>query len=346
MKAKDNTTKVAVVILNWNGRYMLERFLPTVCRYSNEDAEVIVADNGSTDDSLEWLAAHQPHVKVIKLDKNYGFAQGYNEALKQVDATYYVLLNSDVEVTHHWLTPMVEHLDNYPDVAACQPKLLAEQNKAFFEYAGACGGFIDALGYPYCRGRIFETVEKDNGQYDYLQEIHWATGACMIVRAVDYWTVGGLDSSFFAHNEEIDLCWRLRLSGKKIVCCTDSAVYHVGGGTLPKGNPMKTYLNFRNNLAMLYKNLPEKDLKRVMRMRCFLDYVAATQMVLTGHWADAKAVWKGRRDFSRRKKDLRSERARIQQQSKTQETICAPYSILWQYYIKGIKRFADLPGEK
>lgn len=207
--------KVAIVILNWNGQKMLAKYLPNVIEYSRQDAEIWVADNSSSDGSMHLLETQFPQVKTIVLEQNFGFAEGYNRALKQIDATYYVLLNSDVEVSHHWLTPLIEFMDSHHQVAACQPKLLAEYDKDSFEYAGACGGFLDKYGYPFCRGRIFDTVERDNGQYDYQQEILWATGACMMIRSKDYWTAGGLDGRFFAHNEEIDLCWRLRLMGRK-----------------------------------------------------------------------------------------------------------------------------------
>lgn len=240
--------RTAVVILNWNGQKMMETYLSTVVKYSKDEVDVWVADNASTDGSLAMLARKFPMVKTLRLDKNYGFAEGYNRALAQIKADYYVLLNSDVEVTHHWLTPLVEYMDAHADVAACQPKLLSEFDKDRFEYAGACGGFLDRYGYPFCRGRIFDTVERDEGQYDYAQDVLWATGACLLIRAADYWRVGGLDGRFFAHCEEIDLCWRLRQRGRRIVCYPESEVYHVGGGTLPKSNPMKTFLNFRNNL--------------------------------------------------------------------------------------------------
>ena len=288
--------KVAIVILNWNGQKMLAKYLPNVIEYSRQDAEIWVADNSSSDGSMHLLETQFPQVKTIVLEQNFGFAEGYNRALKQIDATYYVLLNSDVEVSHHWLTPLIEFMDSHQQVAACQPKLLAEYDKDSFEYAGACGGFLDKYGYPFCRGRIFDTVERDNGQYDYQQEILWATGACMMIRSKDYWTAGGLDGRFFAHNEEIDLCWRLRLMGRKIYCIPESEVYHVGGGTLPKSNPMKTYLNFRNNLTMLYKNLSDTELTHVMRMRRFLDYLAAFEtLVLNRNWGDFKAIFKARR---------------------------------------------------
>lgn len=219
--------KVAIVILNWNGQKMLAKYLPNVVEYSRQDAEIWVADNNSSDQSMLLLETQFPHVKTIVLEQNFGFAEGYNRALEQIEAEYYVLLNSDVEVAHHWLTPLIEFMDSHPQVAACQPKLLAEYDKDMFEYAGACGGFLDKFGYPFCRGRIFETVERDNGQYDYQQEVLWATGACMMIRARDYWEAGGLDGRFFAHNEEIDLCWRLRLMGRKIYCIPESEVYHV-----------------------------------------------------------------------------------------------------------------------
>lgn len=337
--------KVAIVILNWNGAKMLHRYLPTVMHYSKGDATVYVADNASTDDSVSLLRAEFPECRIIALEKNWGFAEGYNKALAEVEAEYYILLNSDVEVTHHWLTPLVEFMDTHPEVAACQPKLLAEYDKDMFEYAGASGGFMDRYGYPFCRGRIFDTVEKDNGQYDYRQEIFWATGAALMIRATDYWAVGGLDGRFFAHNEEIDMCWRLHIMGRKIYCIPESYVYHVGGGTLPKDNPMKTFLNFRNNLTMLYKCLPDSELRSVMAMRWILDYVAAFEMLLLKrNVGDFKAVFKARRAFSRWKKDFKADRERIQKSRKVKHLPgCKPYLLLWQYYVKGKKTFADLP---
>lgn len=336
--------KVAVVILNWNGQKMLAKYLPNVIEYSRQDAEIWVADNHSSDGSMRLLETQFPQVKTIVLDQNYGFADGYNRAFQEIKADYYVLLNSDVEVTHHWLTPLIEFMDSHPQVAACQPKLLSEQDKDSFEYAGACGGFIDKYGYPFCRGRILGTVEADNGQYDYRQEIFWATGACMMIRSEDYWNAGGLDGRFFAHNEEIDLCWRLRLMGRKVYCIPESEVYHVGGGTLPQGNPRKTFLNFRNNLTMLYKNLPDAELSYVMRVRWFLDYLAAFQSLLLQHsWGDFKAIWKARRAFKAWRSDFDVDRRRIQAGavvSSIPERM--NISILWQYYAKGIKYFSKL----
>ena len=337
--------KVAIVILNWNGEEMLKRYLPTVMEYSRRAATVIVADNASTDGSLDFLRKSHQEVGIIELEKNWGFAEGYNKALAQVEAEYYVLLNSDVEVTHHWLTPLIEYMDVHPEVCACQPKLLSVRDKDSFEYAGASGGYLDRLGYPFCRGRLFDTVEQDNGQYDYATEVLWATGACMMIRAKDYWDAGGLDARFFAHNEEIDLCWRLRLMGRKIVCLPESEVYHVGGGTLPKSNPMKTYLNFRNNLTMLYKNLPEEELKGVMRWRWLLDYVAAWQtLILNRKWGDFKAIYKARRDFKRWLPEFKEVREQIQKGRKVgADDGRKRYSLLWQYYVRRRKHFSELP---
>lgn len=335
--------KVAIVILNWNGRKMMEQYLPSVIAHS-QGATIYVADNASTDDSLEWLHIYNNKVKTILLDQNYGFADGYNRALKQVEAEYYVLLNSDVEVTPHWLEPLIDYMDTHSDVAACQPKLLSFVDKTKFEYAGAAGGFIDRFGYPFCRGRLFDTVEADNGQYDTKEEVLWATGACLLIRSTDYWKADGLDGRFFAHNEEIDLCWRLRIMGRKIVCLPDSVVCHLGGGTLPKGNPRKTFLNFRNNLTMLYKCLPNKDLQYVMRWRWVLDYLAAWQtLILNRNYGDFKAIYQARRAFKKWRKDFEDDRRRIQTERKeTEIPERKKYSLLWQYYAKGKKHFSDL----
>jgi hypothetical protein len=337
--------KVAIVILNWNGEKMLREYLPSVLQYSRDEATVYVADNASTDDSLAMLREHYPEVKLIVLEKNWGFADGYNQALRQIEAEYYLLLNSDVEVTHHWMTPMIELLDAHKDIAACQPKLLSIFDKDQFEYAGASGGFLDHYGYPFCRGRIFETVERDNGQYDYQTDCLWATGAALMIRSKDYWEVGGLDGRFFAHNEEIDLCWRLRIRGRRIVCTPESYVYHVGGGTLPKRNPMKTFLNFRNNLTMLYKCLPDKDLKTVMRWRWWLDYLAAWEMlILKRNVGDFKAIYRARKAFKCWRKDFEADRKVIQASRVAKEIPeRRGFSLLWQYYVKGRKTFSTLP---
>lgn len=324
---------------------MLAQYLPGVLNYSRSEATVYVADNASTDGSLDLLRSEFPEVKLIVLEKNWGFADGYNVALRQIDAEYYLLLNSDIEVTHHWLTPLIELMDAHADIAASQPKLLSIYDRDRFEYAGACGGFLDRYGYPFCRGRVFETVERDDGQYDQMADVLWATGAALMVRAADYWAVGGLDGRFFAHNEEIDLCWRLRIRGRRVVCQPDSRVYHVGGGTLPKSNPMKTYLNFRNNLTMLYKCLPDNELGHVMRWRWVLDYVAAWEMLLLKrNWGDFCAVYRARRAFRRWRKDFEQDRREIQA-SRVEKVIPEQrrFSLLWQYYVKGRKRFSVLP---
>ena len=285
--------QTAVVILNYNGAGMLRRFLPSVIKYSPE-ASIYVADNGSSDESCDVVRNEFPAVKLMVLDHNYGFAEGYNRALAQVDEEYAVLLNSDVEVTRGWLSPMTQFLDSNPEVAACQPKLLSFKQKDFFEYAGAAGGFIDKWGYTFCRGRIFNTVERDSGQYDDTTDVFWATGAALMIRNEVYKNNGGLDGRFFAHMEEIDLCWRLRSRGYRIACVPQSHVYHVGGATLKKENPQKTYLNFRNNLLMIYKNAPDCQLKKIMLFRKVFDNVAALKFLASGDYAAFKAVRKAR----------------------------------------------------
>ena len=337
--------KLAIVILNWNGEKMLRQYLPSVLKYSFDEAVVYIADNASTDNSILMLKENFPECRPILLEKNWGFAEGYNKALAQIEAEYFLLLNSDIEVTPHWLTPLLSYMDAHADVAACQPKLLSIADRDSFEYAGACGGYLDRYGYPFCRGRIFETVERDNGQYDAPADILWATGAALLVRARIYNKVGGLDGRFFAHNEEIDLCWRLRIGGHRIVCIPESKVYHVGGGTLPKSNPMKTFLNFRNNLTMLYKCLPDEELNRVMLMRWLLDYVAAWEMLILKHsWGDFKAVYRARRAFRRWKSEFRTDRKAIQQ-NRVQKNIPEQrgFMLLWQYYAKGRRRYSELP---
>ena len=338
----DTMKRVAVVILNYNGASMLERFLPSVVAFSPE-ADVIVADNASTDRSLEYLKANFPALRVIELDRNYGFADGYNKALAQVDAEYHILLNSDVEVAEGWIAPLLSFMDNNCKAVACQPKLLDYKNKAFFEYAGAAGGFIDRYGYPYCRGRLFDTVEKDSGQYNDICRVFWATGAAMMVRSSEYWTAGGLDGRFFAHMEEVDLCWRMQARGGEIYCVPDSAVYHVGGATLDKSNPRKTFLNFRNNLLMLYKNLPENELCTVMSVRAILDYVAALKFLLSGSVGDFRAVIKARREYRRMLVSYKSvRRDNIERTVVLQPAGRMPFMLLWQYYARGKKVFNEL----
>ena len=336
--------KLAIVILNWNGAEMLKKYLPSVLQYSKDEAVVYVADNASTDNSIALLKEEFPEVKLILLEKNWGFAEGYNKALEQVEAEYYLLLNSDIEVTPGWLTPMLSFMDSHEEVAACQPKLLSIFQRDNFEYAGACGGYLDRYGYPFCRGRVFDVVEQDHGQYDEPAKVHWATGAALLVRARIYKEVGGLDARFFAHQEEIEMCWRMRICGYQIYCLPQSKVYHVGGGTLPKSNPMKTYLNFRNNLTMLYKCLPEKDLKPVMRLRWFLDYLAAFQtLILKRNIGDFKAIFRARRDFKLWRKDFENDRQRIQESRVADDNKeYAPFLLLWKYYVKGCKKFSQL----
>ena len=344
MNIKDKK-KVAIVILNWNGAALMERFLPSVVRYSPEEmAEVVVADNGSTDGSLALLAEKFPSVRVVRFDRNYGFAEGYNRALQQIDTPYAVLLNSDVEVTPGWLEAPLRRLDASPEVAAVQPKLLAERARDQFEYAGAAGGFMDKYGYPFCRGRIFQEIETDRGQYDAEADILWATGACLFVRTEVYRAVGGLDAKFFAHQEEIDMCWRMRARGYRLVCTPESVVYHVGGGTLNAESPRKTFLNFRNNLLMLYKNLPEKELHRVMRLRFWLDYLAALKFLLEGHPANARAVREARREFHRLVPEYRETRIVNQQLAVVKEIPeLKSFSLLWQFYVRGKKHYGQLP---
>ena len=334
--------KVAVVILNYNGAAMLERFLPSVIGYS-PGAEIVVADNASNDDSVAIVAKDFPGVRLIQLGRNYGFADGYNKALEQVDAEYFLLLNSDVEVTEGWLEPLLSFMDGNPNAVACQPKILAYNNKTQFEYAGAAGGFVDRYGYPYCRGRLFDSVEDDKGQYDDARRVFWATGAAMMVRCDAFRKAGGLDGRFFAHMEEIDLCWRMLARGGEIYVVPQSTVYHVGGATLNKSNPRKTFLNFRNNLLMLYKNLPSDELRSVMRMRGLLDYVAALKFLLTGAWGDFKAVLRARREYKR----MRGEYRVVREQNLAATVVSvieerAVFSLLWQYYVKGKKHFSQL----
>ena len=339
-----STSKIAVVILNWNGREMMRRFLPSVVQFSEPEGLVIVADNGSTDGSLTMLEEEFPSVVRLPLPQNYGFAEGYNQALAQIKAPYYLLLNSDVEVSEGWLTPLLRYMETHPETAACQPKLLSQSEKSMFEYAGGAGGFLDKYGYPFCRGRIFGDIEEDHGQYDETVPLLWATGAALLVRAEDWKNSGGLDGRFFAHMEEIDLCWRLRTRGRLIVCVSDSKVWHVGGGTLDAGNPRKTFLNFRNNLLMLYKNLPEKELRPIMRMRGVLDFVAAIKFLLTLDIANFKAVRKARKEYHQMLPDFVKDREVNLKMAVNGGAVPERItkSILWQYYAHGVKKFSQL----
>ena len=340
---------ISIVILNYNGAAMLRRFLPSVLAHSGE-AEVIVADNASTDASRDVLRDEFPAVRTILLDQNYGFAEGYNQALRQVEADVFVLLNSDVEVTPGWLTPLIAYLEAHPECAALQPKIRQWAEPADsavrqrFEYAGASGGYLDRYGYPYCRGRVFGTLEQDHGQYDTPVPVLWATGAALVIRAADWRESGGLDGRFFAHQEEIDLCWRLRSRGRSIVCVPQSVVFHVGGGTLPTGSPRKNYLNFRNNLLLLYKNLPERDLRPVLRLRRWLDLVAALKELLTGHWQNFRAIRRARRDFRKLRPEYEAVRADNLRRATTdlipERTA---FSLLWQYYVRRRTTYDRLP---
>lgn len=297
----------AVVILNYNGVELMKQYLPSVVN-NTPDAEIIVADNGSTDGSVAWLKEAYPTLRLVELDRNYGFADGYNRALQQVSADIFVLLNSDIETPPGWLAPLVGHLEQNGHCAACQPKILSVADPHKFEYAGAAGGFIDIYGYPFCRGRVMSHVETDNGQYNSPREIFWATGACLAIRSSVFNQVGGLDARFFAHQEEIDLCWRLKARGWSVACIPQSAVYHVGGGSLSYESPFKTRLNFRNNALLLYKNLPDKQYRRVAPIRILLDWVAALQMLVTGQPQNARAVLDARREFKRIRKDFVEDR--------------------------------------
>ena len=299
--------KVAVVILNWNGKAFLEKFLPSVLAHSPL-ATIVVADNNSSDDSVSFLKKNYSTIRIIEIAENGGYSKGYNTALKEVKAEYYILLNSDIEVTPNWIEPVIKLMEEDKSIAACQPKILDFNNKEYLEYAGAAGGYLDYLGYPFCRGRLFATLEKDKGQYDDNCEIFWATGACMFIRAIDFHKVGGLDDDFFAHLEEIDICWRLKSKGHKIFYCGESKIYHVGGGTLNKINPRKTYLNFRNSLFMLYKNLKPGQLFLLLSIRLVLDGVAGLKFLLEGSGRHTWAVIKAHFSFYGNLSSLRKKR--------------------------------------
>lgn len=333
--------KVAVVILNWNGKNYLDQFLPALLNTTYNNMEVIIADNGSTDDSISFLIKSYPTLQLIRFSENYGFARGYNEALKLVESDYYVILNSDVEVTAGWLQPLVDLLEKDPAIAACQPKILSYSNKSVFEYAGAAGGWLDAYGYPFARGRIFNKSEEDKGQYNKSEPVFWASGAALFIRSAVFHEMKGFDEYFFAHQEEIDLCWRMQLAGYTIFCCPTSVVYHVGGGTLPRDNSLKTYLNFRNNRIMLSKNLPLSSKIWVMPVRCLLDAISALKGLLSGdggyciaivraHWGFIKwwLFYRGKSVFPKTRKGKLAGRYKG--------------NLAWQHFVKKKNRFDEI----
>ncbi len=333
--------RVAVVILNWNGRKYLEQFLPSVVASTYSDMELVVADNASTDDSVVFLQQSYPAVRIIRLSSNFGFAKGYNEALKLVEADYYVLLNSDVEVQPGWLEPMVDLLDNQQEIAACQPKLLSYHHRELFEYAGAAGGWLDRYGYPFARGRVFDVCEEDHGQYDRAEPVFWASGAALFIRSHIFHEMQGFDEYFFAHQEEIDLCWRIQLAGHQVYACPASVVYHVGGGTLPKGNSRKTYLNFRNNHIMLSKNLPWTTRLWVVPVRDFLDAVSAWKGLLSGDGGYFVAIVRARMAFLKwwlfhRRKSVfpRNRRGMLRGYYRG--------NMVWQHFVRKRKFFSEI----
>lgn len=337
-------TKIAIVILSWNGEKLFDDFLPSVIEHSkSESTEIIVADNGSADKSVEHLRRIYPSVRIIELKENYGFAEGYNQALKQVDAEYFVLLNSDVKVTENWIEPCIERFEADEKLAAIQPKILSYTKPDKFEYAGAAGGFIDKFGYPFCRGRILNRIENDYGQYNEPSPIFWATGACMFVRASAFKTVGGLDGDFWAHMEEIDLCWRLKNHGYKVVYEPKSMVYHLGGGTLSYGSPKKIYLNFRNNLFMLFKNLPKHQFTRIFFLRMVLDGVAAVKFILGFNYREFWAVLKAHFSFYKNLSVLIRKRKQAQKLVVVQNhSEVYPKSIMWKFFIQKKRKFSEL----
>ncbi|MDB5270154.1 MAG: glycosyl transferase family 2 [Hymenobacter sp.] len=333
---------VAIVILNWNGAKYLHRFLPGVVAHA-DGARVIVADNASTDNSVELLARDFPTVELLLLDRNWGFCEGYNQALAQVDSDFLVLLNSDVEVTLGWLRPLRGLLEANQRIAAVQPKILSQIDPTLFEYAGAGGGYLDRLAYPFCRGRLFDTLEKDLGQYDDPRPVAWATGACLMVRRSAWQALGGLEPAFFAHMEEIDFCWRLQNAGHEVWYHGGSAVQHVGGGTLHKSNPRKTYLNFRNGLALLYKNSAPGELYAPMFQRLVLDGVAGLRFLLSGQvgnfWAVLRAHFSfyGSFGYWRRKRQAARPHLRVRDRAGVYDG-----SLVWAYFGKGKRKFSEL----
>ena len=336
--------KTAVVILNWNGIGWLQKFLGSVVSFSaGSDTAVYVADNGSVDGSAEYISQNFSEIRLLKLEKNYGFAGGYNRALAQIKATYYVLLNSDIEVTEGWLNPLIDFMDNNPDVASCQPKIRSFHKRDYFVYAGAAGGYIDKFGYTFCRGRVFNNVERDSGQFDDYTDVFWSTGACMVVSAEAWFKCGGFDEDFFAHMEEVDLCWRFHHAGFRVSYVPGSIVYHAGGGALPYDSANKTYLNFRNNLFLLYKNLPDNKLHKVLFIRKILDGLASIMFIFKGRTGNIKAVLKAHIDYYRNIMILKQKRKSITDQAKGETyNLLVNKSVVFRFYIKGEKTFKRL----
>ncbi|TKC09482.1 glycosyltransferase family 2 protein [Pedobacter frigoris] len=332
---------VAVVILNWNGQALLEKFLPSVVKSTYGNLQLIVGDNSSTDSSVAFVRENYPNIRIIENDHNYGFAEGYRKLLDQVDADYYVLLNSDVEVPENWIQPIIDQMQADPMIAVAQPKIKWQKDKTQFEYAGAAGGYLDLHGFPFCKGRLFDTVEPDHQQYNQAGEIFWASGAALFIKSKQWKEVGGLDPDFFAHMEEIDLCWRLKNLGYKIVYCPDAEVYHVGGGTLNANNPYKTYLNFRNNLIILQKNLPLADAYSRVFIRMCLDFIAWIHFLVQGKTDFAFAVNKAHWHFLK-SLSTNAKKRTAKQTSFTQHTGQYPSSIVYAYFIKKIRTFSQL----
>jgi hypothetical protein len=336
------TPSVAIVILNWNGRHYLQQFLPSVFATQYDRYKIVIADNASSDDSISFLKQNYPQAEIIQLKKNFGFAKGYNEALKEVEADYYVLLNSDVEVTPGWLKPMIELLEEDVEHAACQPKILSYRNKQLFEYAGAAGGWLDAFGYPFARGRVFDICEEDRGQYDDTAEVFWASGAALIIRSEVYHKLKGFDEYFFAHQEEIDLCWRIQKEGYKIFCCPQSLVYHVGGGTLPRGNSLKTFLNFRNNQVMLAKNLPPNERWWKIPYRMLLDDVSALKGLLSGDGGYFIAIIKAHFAFFYWLFFLRKKKRKATKRKEVFPKGWYGGNIAWEHFVQKKKFFSEI----
>lgn len=335
---------VSIVILNWNGKKHLEQFLPALMEHTTHpESEIVVADNGSEDDSLAFVKKEYPALRIIELEHNHGFSGGYNRAFEQLDARYMLLLNSDIEVTEGWLEPMLELMERDSRVGACTPKILDYHRKTHFEYAGAAGGYIDRLGYPFCRGRIFDHLEEDLGQYNDAPDLFWGSGACLMVRSDLYRESGGLDEQFFAHMEEIDLCWRFQLMGYRIRFVPESTIYHVGGATLQRGNPLKTFLNFRNNLLLLYKNLPPKDRGRTLFYRMSLDTLSSFRFLLQGAFRDFRAVLRAHLAFHRMKASYRKDIPLNKSNHKYVNVKgMYPGSIVADFFLKNKREFKDL----